>query len=196
MDENELLQRLKKGEEEAFEFIFKNNFTGLCLFAEHFVNDSQAAEDLVEEFFCHLWENNLRIDIQHSLRGYLYRGVYNRCLKYLRHQNVALKYLDHRQGYLRDIELLERQTDSYPVANLIALELEGKITTVINALPEHCRNIFCLNRFENLTYVEISQKLNISVNTVKTQMARALQKLREELKEYLVLVALIFSTLS
>jgi RNA polymerase sigma-70 factor (ECF subfamily) len=123
----------------------------------------------------------------------LYKSIYNQCLKYIRHKKVEQKYIED-QYYLNDKEILEGASTDYPSVNLAIRELEDKITSVINSLPEQCRKIFCLNRYENKTYVEIADSLHISVNTVKTQMARALQKLRKELAEYLgILAALITS---
>lgn len=185
MNENELVSNLRKGSEEAFEFVFKKYFSGLCLFAEHYVKDKQIAEEIVEDFFCYLWEKCNYIAIESSLKGYLYTSIHNRCLKYLRHQKVQNNYIESLQYLFTDKEILEPVSDSYPEDNLISKELEEKILHEIDALPDQCKKIFSMNRFENLTYIEISEKLGLSVNTVKTQMARALEKLRNGLKEYL-----------
>lgn len=194
MTESELLNRLKTGEEASFEIIFKKHFTGLCLFAEHFLKDTHAAEEIVEEYFCNLWENCQSTHITTSLRGYLYKSIYHRCLKYIRYQKLQRKYLTNQYQF-SDKEILESASEDYPAVNLITKELEDKISSVIDALPRQCKKIFCMNRFENLTYAEIAEKLGISQNTVKTQMSRALQKLRVELKDYLVIVAAIFLSL-
>jgi RNA polymerase sigma-70 factor (family 1) len=194
MTDNELIIRLQKGDEAAFEIIFRQHFTGLCLFAEHFLKDTHAAEEIVEEYFCNLWENCQSMNITTSLRGYLYKSIYHRCLKYIRHQKVEQKYLSNQYLYF-DKEILESPSGEYPAVNLITRELEDKISAVIDSLPQQCKKVFCMNRFENLTYIEIAEKLGISQNTVKTQMSRALQKLRLELKDYLVIVAAIFLSL-
>lgn len=195
MIESELIERLKLGEEAAFEFIFKKHFTGLCLLAEHFLKDTHAAEEVVEEYFCDLWENCRNLTINSSLRGYLYQSIYNRSLKYIRHQKVTQKYLSTGEYAFNDKEILEKVSADYPSLNLIAQELEEKITVVIDSLPEQCKKIFCMSRFDNLTYADIASKLDLSINTVKTQMTRALQKLRTELKDYLVILAAILVSL-
>lgn len=194
MNENELIKQLQSGEEAAFEFIFKKHFTGLCLFAEHFLKDPDAAEEVVEEFFCHLWETGKYIDITTSLRGFLYKSVYNQCLKYIRRKKVEQKFAED-QYYYHDREILEGASADYPSVNMVIKELEEKITQVINSLPEQCRKIFCMHRYDNKTYPEIAESLQISVNTVKTQMGRALQKLRTELAEYLAILAAILATI-
>jgi RNA polymerase sigma-70 factor (ECF subfamily) len=191
MDENELIQRLQLGEESAYEFIFRKHFNGLCLFAEHFLKNKKAAEEIVEDFFCHLWDNCDSISINSSLRGYLYRSVHNRCLKHIRHQKIEQQYLTSHQYYFTDKEILETASDDYPIVNLVTKELEDKISGIIDSLPAQCKSIFRMSRFDNLTYQEIADKLKVSVNTVKTQMTRALQKLRIELKDYLIMLAAI-----
>ena len=86
---------------------------------------------------------------------------------------------------LQKKDLLSPMSDGYPLANLISRETLLDIENAIDQLPEKCREIFCLCRFENMSYEDISARLNISVNTVRTQMSRALSKLRESLKDYL-----------
>jgi len=96
--------------------------------------------------------------------------------------------MDNYPYYLIDQELLHPVTPDYPISNLILQELEEKASQVLDSLPSQCRRIYDLNRFENLSYSEIAKKLDISVGTVKTQMSRAFQKLREALKEYIPLL--------
>jgi RNA polymerase sigma-70 factor, ECF subfamily len=188
MDEKDLILKLHDGSEDAFEYIFRKHFVKLCIYAEHFVRDKQAAEEIVEEFFCYFWSNANKIIINSSLSGYIYMSIHNRCLKYLRQEKVRHKYLESGHYIFTDKELLDNVSDDYPDANLVSKELEDTITEAIKSLPEQCRIIFGLSRFDNLSYLEISVKLGISVNTVKTQMGRALQKMRIKLKDYLILL--------
>jgi RNA polymerase sigma-70 factor (family 1) len=185
MDETELIRGLKEGSEEAFEAVFNKHFSKLCLYAEHYVRQKHIARDIVEDFFCDFWMNSSGIIIESNLPGYLYRSIHNRCLKYLRHEKIKQKHLESKRYVFTDAELLEPVSDDYPEATLISRELTEDIRNAVQSLPEECRKIFSMNRFENLTYSEISHKLGISINTVKTQMARALCKLRIKLKDYL-----------
>jgi len=186
--EQEFISKLQEGQEDAFESIFRKYFSGLCTYAVGYVKSKEVASEIVEDLFLYLWENCEDLVITTSLKAYLYQSVHNRCLKYLRHLKVEQKYNDHLHYTLTDAELHQPVSDSYPIANLISQELEELVESTIKSLPEKCREIFCLQRFDNLTYPEIAEKLDVSVNTVKTQMARALQKLRENLKEYLPMV--------
>jgi RNA polymerase sigma-70 factor (ECF subfamily) len=193
MSEQELLDLLKAGDEKAFEQLFKQHFVGLCLFAEHFVRDTHVAEEIVEDFFCDFWENCSTLTFSGSIKGYLYRSVYNNCMKHYRHQKVELKYITAQKSNYTEQELAELSLHSSPIANLIIQELESKIEEEINQLPAQCREIFCMSRYENLSYAEIVERTGLSINTVKTQMSRALKKLRDELGDYLVALAFIIS---
>jgi RNA polymerase sigma-70 factor, ECF subfamily len=186
--EKELLQLLKNGDENSIKFIFEAYYEGLCLFAESITKNHQIAEEIVEDIFIHLWMNANNSVITVSLKSYLYRSVHNNCLKYLDKIRVQKKVMDNFPYYLLDNELLHPITPDYPISNLILQELEEKASQVLDSLPTQCRKIYHLNRFENLSYSEIAKKLDISVGTVKTQMSRAFQKLREALKEYIPLL--------
>ncbi len=189
--ESEMIRQLREGNENAFEHIFKKHFTGLCLFAEHFLKDTHAAENIVEDLFCDLWANARTISINVSLQGYLYKSVFNRCLKFLRHKGIEHKYLLDHQSFLNTDDNNDA-LKSDPLINLISKELEERISQAIQKLPFQCRKIFMLHRFQNLSYPEIAVELSCSVNTVKTQMSRALEKLRTELSDYLTVAITVF----
>lgn len=193
MDERDILNRLSQGREDAFEKVFKRYFVKLCLYAEHFIKDKSAAEEIVEDFFVCLWDNCTSLKIESNLPSYLFRAVHNRCLKYLRHENVKKKYAEMERGYLfYDREILEPVSEDIPEAFLICRELEDKIYEAISSLPDQCRKVFELSRFEDLSYKEISERMNISENTVKTHMSRALKSLRDTLKDFLFFASLFF----
>lgn len=185
MEEHEIVQRFRRGDEDAFEWIFRRYFTALCLYAEHFTKNQLTAEEITEDFFCHLWDQCHELHIDTSLKGYLFRGVRNRCLNYIRNQKVQQKHVDNSFSFAINEYEAEHISSEEPVSNLIIRELETQIGKLIDQLPDQCKKIFCLNRFENLTYPEIATRLNISVNTVKTQITRAVYKLRAGLEEYL-----------
>ncbi len=182
-----LFKQVKKGDVFAFEKLFKNYYKNLCFFAENYVKEKAMAEEIVESFFITLWEKRNIIEIKGSVKSYFYKGVQNQCIKYLEHLKVMKKYEDFAISMLRYKELLAPSEDAYPLASLISQEIVDEIEKSISDLPEKCREIFCMSRFDQMSYEEIASKLNISINTVRTQMARALQRLRESLKKYLPL---------
>jgi RNA polymerase sigma-70 factor (ECF subfamily) len=186
MTDLELVQQLKQGNEKAFEQIFNKYFEGLCLFAESIAKDHEIAQDIVEEIFLHLWVNCKVRPIEISVKSYLYQSVYNNTIKYLsRKQKNEIPVRDFELSNTTNVN--QFLTSDYPIANLIAHELEEKAIEIINALPDQCRQIYLLNRDEDLKYQEIAERLQITVGTVKTQMSRAFSKLRENLKDFLYL---------
>jgi RNA polymerase sigma-70 factor (ECF subfamily) len=185
MDDNELILRLQRDDESAFDTVFRTYYKWLCAFAKHYVRNHEAAEEIVEDFFCHFWENSHEFSINTSLKGYLFRSIHNRCLNYIRNEKVRKRYISENQYVFTDDELLSESVPAFYESETAVNELENNIGLAINELPGQCKTVFCMSRFEDLSYTEIANKLGISINTVKTQMTRALQKLRESLKDYL-----------
>ena len=135
----------------------------------------------MSDFFLHLWENREHLQINVSLQAYLYKGVYNNCLKYLDHIKVLRKYREHAQYVTDNRDLFTTYDDMNPLYRLISRETVTEIERAIDALPAQCKEVFLLIRMDGLTYQEVADKLGISVNTVRTQITRAMTKLRESL---------------
>ena len=150
------------------------------------MNDIDLAKEIVHEAFLKLWEKRDELDISKSVKSYLYTTVYNRSLNYIRDN----KKFDKTEG---KTELLER-SESWDQTNyMIASEIEIKINKTLEALPEKCRQIFIMSRYEELKYREIADKLDISIKTVETQMSKALKALRENLAEYMSVLLLFIN---
>jgi len=171
--------------EAEFEQVFKSHFKALHAYACTILQEEAMAEEIVQQVFFKLWEKRDQVNIQQSLNAYLYRSVYNECLNYLKHKKVRKAHQSHT--------LYTAGTASDQVSRkVIARELEEKIADALNQLPEQCRTIFQMSRFEELKYREIADKLNLSVKTVENQMGKALKIMRMQLVEYLpVLLPLI-----
>jgi RNA polymerase sigma-70 factor (ECF subfamily) len=162
---------------QSFEVLFRQYYQMLCAYALRFVKDADTAEEIVQDLFYKLWEKRAELQINTSVKSYLFSAVHNRCLKFIEHRNVETKY---RNYYL----LHESEIDSEPYGTANANELQGIIDNTLDSLPERCGRIFRLNRFEGLKYHEIAQKLSISVKTVEANMGKALKLLRKNLKNY------------
>jgi RNA polymerase sigma-70 factor, ECF subfamily len=187
--ERTILNNLKAGDEKAFEFIFKSYFQMLFNYASNLLHSNHKAEEIVSVVFTKLWENRLKISIEDSLKSYLFRTVYNNCLNQIRQTKVEEKYKSYFLNYFTE----EYASGSgYPLDKLIEKELELKINSIIESLPSQCKTMFLLSRDEGLTHEEIAIQFGVSVNTVHTQIARALKKFREELINYLPLLILLF----
>ena len=184
--EKEILKLLKSDSEKAVKIIFDTYYEKLCSYAESILRDQFSAEEVVEQLFIHLWVNAKSISIFTSLKNYLYRSIYNNSLKYIEKYKTEQKKFN--QYIFHDEEILTFESKEYPHSRLITSELEQKAEQIMQSLPEQCRRIYFLSRFENLSYSEIAQKMGITIGTVKTQMSRAFQKFREGLKDYMLLI--------
>lgn len=168
--------------ETAFEQVFRSHFRALHAYACTILKEEATAEEMVQQVFFKLWEKKDQVTIQQSVNAYLYRSVYNECMNYLKHQKVKKV---HRAHTLHTADSAAEQ----PSRQLAARELEGRIAEALNQLPEQCRTIFQMSRFEELKYREIADKLKLSVKTVENQMGKALRIMRTQLIDYLPLLA-------
>lgn len=165
----------------SFEVLFKTHFKALHAYAITILRDEEEAEEIVQQVFLKLWEKRTTLTIEISARAYLYKTVYHSCLNHLRDFKTRLKY----QGEMH------RMTDLHdrPASGRIEMnELQQHLNKALNELPEQCRTIFQMSRFENLKYREIAAKLNLSVKTVEHQMSKALKTLRFKMADFLVLL--------
>jgi len=184
VQESEVVAGIQKGNEVAFESIFKAYYSRLCSYANTMLNDSEEAEEMVQNTFIVLWENRANVDIHTSLKSYLYRAVHNSCLNRIKHMKVRQEH----SAYVLHTQEEEVESTSHMV---MGNELQQQINVAIEKLPPQCKRVFTLSRYENLTYAEIAAQLEISVKAVDKQMVRALRILREQLKDYLPLILLL-----
>lgn len=182
--DQEIFNSIKLGDEKALEMLFHEYYQPLCQFAFSFLNDREEAEEVVQNSFVRIWEKRQEISIQTSAKAYLYQVIRNSCLNELKHQKVKIQ---HQKWSIMDGDGMEQSSDSMAIRG----ELEEKIKQAMQKLPEQCRLVFSLSRFEDLKYKEIADQLNISVKTVENQMGKALKIMRQELKEYLPLILLL-----
>jgi RNA polymerase sigma-70 factor (ECF subfamily) len=164
-------------DEHSFEKLFREYFSPLMAFARKILGDEDDAREVVHQVFIKLWERRSEIDMSTSLKSYLFTAVNNRSLNMIRDRKKFSS------------EEVPEQAGEWDVsAELESMELEDRIRASISTLPERCREIFELNRFDGLSYGEIARELDISVKTVENQMTKALKILREQLSRYLGLL--------
>ena len=169
--------RIKQDDLVEFEKLFKSYYSPLCHFAFRFLKDMDLAEEIVQEFFYNYWKNRQTMNIQISIKSYMFRSIRNNSLKYLEHIKVVKKY---EQNFIDT----NSSDAGFETNELEVKELNEIIEATLNELPERCSQIFKLSRFEGLKYNEIAEKLSISVKTVEANMGKALQLFRKNLKQY------------
>ena len=164
-------------DEQKFENIFKAYFSALMAFSRKILGDEDAAREVVHQVFINLWERRHEIDLSKPLKSYLFTAVNNRSLNVIRDRKKFSS------------EPVPEHVEEWDLSTqLESMELEERIRQTISTLPQRCRAIFELNRFDGMSYTEIAKKLDISVKTVENQMSKALKILREQLAKYLSLL--------
>lgn len=176
MNDPNLLERLRAGEQAAFDDIFRAHYPALVGSAEAMLRDRAAAEEVVQDVLLELWRRRETLSIDTSLRAYLFRATRNRALNRIRHERVQ------RRG-----EPILAVTDAPPPADAAVAEqeIDEAVRRAIAGLPPRCREVFELSRIRGLRYAEIAEALGISVKTVEAQMGKALRILRDRLAPYL-----------
>jgi RNA polymerase sigma-70 factor (ECF subfamily) len=165
-----------------FESMFRDYFGPLCAYAIKYTKDLDTAKEVVHSVFVNIWEKRDKIHKDQNIRSYLYTSVYNRCLNFIRDTKKTVEFEDQYSDTLKHND----------PENLEAMELQARIDAAIQSLPDRCREIFVLSRYEDMKYAGIAEKLGISVKTVEVQMSKALKLLRKHLAEFLTIIIILF----
>ena len=171
-----------------FELLFKQLQPRLYAFCCKYVDDHELALDFVQECFVSLWENYESVDT--SLESYMFSAVRNKCLSHFRSLKVHAKYEESVRFRMKEIEI--HPDSPNPMSEIYLREINTIWQHTVKKLPEKCRAIFIMSRYNGLKSQEIADSLNISVRTVEAQIYNALKILKKELKDYLPLVLLFF----
>ena len=180
----EFIQCLERGEQDAFQRVFEMYHKPLCFFATRIVRDDSEAEDIVQEVFEKIWKKNTRIDEGESIDSYLFVAVRNACFTFLKNKRERVDLEVVKQNLETPEEVIEFDT---PELNRLWKEIDN--------LPVQCKIVFKLVVLEDMKYKDVANSLDISVNTVKTQMKIAYKTLREKLRQdQFFLLLLLFGT--
>ena len=180
-----LFQEIKQNNTEAYEKFFKLYYAELVRFAYEYLKDKDAAEDLVQEVFVKLWEKRAGIEMKSAPKSYLYVTVKNHCLNKLKSEQRHVLFED---------DFADDQRFAVSSASQLSevKQLSEHIKQAMDKLPPRCGLIFKLSRFEEKSYKEIADILEISVKTVENQMGKALSIMRNDLKHYLQIILFFF----
>ncbi|MFH5834309.1 RNA polymerase sigma-70 factor [Halalkalibaculum sp. DA384] len=186
MRDQQLFQQVKAGDPEAFETLFRSYYDRLIKFVWGYVKSEAIAEEIIQELFTKIWEEGESIEINRSVKNYLYTSARNMSLDYLKHKKVVQNWEQEKQALRK-----EKPMTSDLEKNLHQKFVLEEVEKAIQSLPKRRRMIFILSRYEGMTYREIAEFLDISVNTVETQISRALNSLRDRFQHLLTLAAVL-----
>lgn len=181
-EDNMLLAQLKDGDMRAFNLLFDKYYKPLCAYAHRFVV-REDLEEIVQDLFLWLWKNHEHLEIRTSLSSYLFRSTHARCLNKIEQNEVRQRLETLYWKNYKDIPSI----DNYQLEELL-----NRIHEAINNLPESYREAFIMHRFKDKSYKEIAQELNTSTQTVNYRIQKALNILRNDLKDYLPIITFLF----
>ena len=183
-DQHKLRKGLREGNKEIFEEIYRQYYSPLCFYCMRYVGDIEEAKEIVQGLFLKIWIKRNELDINTSVKSYLYRAVQNYALNHLHQQKVKQKYIINKAHF-------PNQSSENGQLKMEEEELKILIKSAVLKLPDKRRKIFELSRYENMKYTQIAEHLTISVKTVEAQMSKSLKYLRQVLKEYLPVLLLL-----
>lgn len=188
----ELFDRMRKGDDSAFESIYKRYAPRLYYFVYEYIPQDDIAENIVQETFLALWRKRFDLEEKTNIGAYLYTVAKNNCLNKIRDQKYRRRFIS--ASHISEIELMAnyRALASFDTSTLTMDEISRIIQSTLEQLPPQCRHVFSLSRFSEKKNREIASELNISEKAVEGHITKALKMFRESLKDYLPIMSYIF----
>lgn len=171
-DDIYFLKLIRKGDEQAFKHLFDTYFVPLCRFIRIYVKESSIAEEIVLDVFANVWERRNTLQIQVTIKAYLFQSARNRAINYIRDNDRFVFVSD-----FSEFDGPESDTDTTMEEN----ELMQMIEEAICSLPVKCQEVFRMSRFGNLSNKEIADEMDITVKTVEAQITKALKFIKSYL---------------
>lgn len=181
-----IVKKMIEGDVDSFKYFFDRYYDDLCNFVNVYLHDPVLSEEIVQDIFVYFWENKKKLQINTSVKAFLFSATKFKSLNLLRDTKTKKKIVE-KIGKTEPINTTEEE-DSY----LDTLELKKILNTAVDQFAPKCREIFLLSKSEDLSNKQIAEKLNISVKTVENQMTIALKKLREYLLPFRGKIFLLF----
>ncbi|MCD7977635.1 MAG: RNA polymerase sigma-70 factor [Tannerellaceae bacterium] len=177
-----------ENKKEEYSEIYRIYFPRLVRFSQTYLSSPEEAENIVQDIFLYLWEHPALLASLKNRNAFLFTMVKNRCIDHLRNRMLLqnLSEVDEKELKFKLYSL-----QSFEENNLSETEIESIIQEAIDSLPERCREIFILSRLQGLKHKQIAEQLHITTNTIEGQIAIALRKLREKLKNHIPILVFL-----
>lgn len=180
-----MVNKLRKGDQNAWISLFEEYYAGLCAYSRRYVGRKDIAEEIVSETFFKIWENRKTLEIHTSIKSYLFQATANNSLNHLR----KLKKEERIEEYFSGVENLnigfQEIAENVTETSLLVQELNARIEDAIKQLPPKQQEAFRLKRFEGKKNKEIAEEMGIAVKTVEMHLSKAMDSMRNSLKDYL-----------
>jgi RNA polymerase sigma-70 factor (ECF subfamily) len=186
LSSEELMARVGKGDNEAFEILVARHQTSVLNLIYRFIGDRTQAKDLAQEVFIKVWQAAKSYEPKAKFTTWIYRIATNLCLNELRSSRRSRWYPFHRSDDGRENAVEDTYSDGSPTAEdlLLAKERSRQISDAVQSLPKNQRMALILKRYDGLSYQEIAQIIGCSVSAVESLLIRAKRTLQEKLKNY------------
>ena len=172
--DEEILGLSREDDRDGLKAAFDKYYTALCLSAARITGDMQSAEDVVQSLFIRCWQDQCFLSIRGSLRSFLFTSVRNASINHVK---------QNRQTDIKDLESMEEPVEEHAPEEVPSPEQLEAMNQAILQLPDRCREVFQLVVVKQYSYKGAAEKLDLSVNTIKTQLSRAFRKLRDQLAD-------------
>jgi RNA polymerase sigma-70 factor (ECF subfamily) len=182
---SDILKGLFIGDEETYIFLFREYYVSLCAYSRRYVGRKDVAEEIVSDTFMKIWENRERIEINTSIKAYLFNAVCNNSLNYLRKLKSKNNIVEYFNETISENIGFESISEDIEEQSLIMENMGQKIEEAVSRLPEQQQKVFRLRRFEGKKTKEVAEMMGLSVKTIEMHLSKATLHLRENLKEYL-----------
>ena len=182
---SDILKGLFTGDEETYIFLFREYYVILCAYSRRYVGRKDVAEEIVSDTFMKIWENRERLEINTSIKAYLFNAVCNNSLNYLRKLKSKNNIVEYFKDTISDNIGFESVSEDIEEQSLIMENMGQIIEEAVSQLPDQQQKVFRLRRFEGKKTKEVAEIMGLSVKTIEMHLSKATLHLRENLKEYL-----------
>ncbi len=185
MDEQNLLEKVSKGDSRAFAVLFRRYYRDMVLYAGTYVRDLAACEDVVQTVFIRWWAEHEKAREIRALKPFLLKAVQNGCVSHLRQEHARGKYADLS---VAEESAVTHETEEYILYSELSVRLEEAMA-LLSPVQRQC---FEMNRLQGVRQKQVAEELGMPLRTVELRIAEALRILKSQLKDYFPLIVFFF----